>query len=206
MVDWFDSPLVALDVETTGIAETDSVVEIACVVVERRRVVFERAVLLNPGIPMPEAASKVHGITDELLAECKRFADVAEHVDSRIRSGQPVAYNAPFDRRMIGLELERCGRVIGSGPWIDPLVWVQKIDKYERGKKLTDACRRRGIKISAHRALGDARATLSLLFALRKHMPADPSELLFEQATLAGEQETERQAWRAAHPRLEATT
>lgn len=68
------------DTETTGLGPTARVCEYAHVLckLEDSRIVevkrFES--LINPGIPIPKAASDVHGITDEMVATAPTLRDV----------------------------------------------------------------------------------------------------------------------------------
>ena len=73
-----DRPLAVFDIESTGITPTrDRIVEIAVLKImpdgESRSTVRR----LNPQIPIPAAASAVHGIYDADVADCPFFADIA---------------------------------------------------------------------------------------------------------------------------------
>lgn len=62
--------IVAFDVETTGlVAGVDRVVELGAVAFQGDEVLDTFSRLVNPGVPMPPAAGRVNGITDEMLAE-----------------------------------------------------------------------------------------------------------------------------------------
>lgn len=76
---WHDvlvrGPLAAFDTETTGVdVETDRIVSAAVVVQDapgaRPRV---SRWLVNPGVPVPEGATAVHGLTDEHLQRNGRW-------------------------------------------------------------------------------------------------------------------------------------
>ena len=86
--------------------------------------------------------------------------------------------------------------------WIDPLVWARHIQKYEKGKKLTDVCRRLGIEIEAHRASADAEAAGRVLLALERRIDEKQYHLLISrQQELAFEQQMEFKRWRARQPK-----
>jgi DNA polymerase III subunit epsilon len=71
-------PLAVIDLETTGTApRRNYTVEIAVVKILPcgNRVCFHRRV--NPGMPIPAAATAVHGITDEDVASCSSFTEIA---------------------------------------------------------------------------------------------------------------------------------
>ena len=77
-----ERPLCVFDLETTGIQVVhDRIVELCIVKVmpdnERRSKVWR----VNPGRPIPAGASAVHGITDEMVADCPPFADIAKEVE-----------------------------------------------------------------------------------------------------------------------------
>lgn len=170
---------VAIDVETTGLdPAVDRVVEIALVLVDETAtsadgVTREWATLVNPGVAIPPTLTTVHGIDDAAVATAPTFAEAWMLArDQRLLPGPdvlPLAFNAPFDQAMVVAELARAGlmadaQALADAEWIDPLVLVRDVDKFKSGKRLEDACARRGIVIDgAHRALADARAT-HLLF------------------------------------------
>lgn len=69
MTCWYEGPLAAFDTETTGVdVEEDRIVSAALVVQDgpgaRPRVTRW---LVNPGVPVPEGATAVHGLTDQHL-------------------------------------------------------------------------------------------------------------------------------------------
>jgi DNA polymerase-3 subunit epsilon len=211
--EWAHAPLAVIDFETTGLdAELDRVIELGIVCVDRGEITHVGNWLINPMMPIPEAASSVHGITNDVVAQSPTFAELVREWMPLLHGRLPVAYNADFDRKFLHAEFRRYqsqldtpADVSAMAPalrqdavWIDPLVWVRELQKYERGKKLTDVCARMGIELSnAHRASGDAEATAKVLMALRKDLPSAYSELIRLQVQYAARQEAERQAWRS---------
>ena len=62
---WHDGPLVGFDTETTGVdVATDRIVT-AAVVTRDATGTRARTWLIDPGVPIPPAATAVHGITTE---------------------------------------------------------------------------------------------------------------------------------------------
>ncbi len=63
---WVTGRLVAFDLETTGVdVESARIVTAAVLVLDAGKLIQERFWLLDPGIVIPEQASRVHGIITE---------------------------------------------------------------------------------------------------------------------------------------------
>lgn len=175
MSNWPDARIAMIDVETTGIDPTcERIVEIAVAVGESRQVVSRHSWLVNPGIPIPAAATQVHGITNEMVrCEGISLRDALVELDAVIAGSVVAAYNAPFDNEFItgpamGLDVP-CNEWRDS-VWLDPLVWAKEAQKYERSKKLGAVAERLGVPVvgQAHRATADAETALHVLYALRR--------------------------------------
>jgi len=65
---------------------------------------------VNPERPNSEDAFKVHGISDEFLADKPRFAEVAEELLAYLAGAELVIHNAPFDVGFIDAELARLNK------------------------------------------------------------------------------------------------
>ncbi len=206
--DWASIPLAVIDFETTGTnPETDRVLEIGVVCFDGPNVTKREALLVNPGIPVPEEARAVHGISEEELVGAPPFERVLPEFLSLIEGRLPVAYNADFDRAFLLKEIERAqGMSRGSQPppatreqivWIDPLVWAREILKELKSRKLVDVATHLGVSLEqAHRAVGDAEATGRVLLKLAPHMPRIYGELIRLQQRYAAFQEAEFAAWK----------
>jgi DNA polymerase-3 subunit epsilon len=104
---------VFFDTETTGLSPEagDRVVEIGCVeMVDRRLTGRNLHLYVNPERPSSADALKVHGLTDEFLADKPRFAEVAEQLLAYLAGADVVIHNAPFDVGFLDAELRRIGR------------------------------------------------------------------------------------------------
>jgi len=205
---WRLSTFAVIDFETTGLDPAeDRVLEMGIVCFEQGRISARHNWLIDPGIPVPEEARKIHGISDEDLANAPRFEELLTEIVGLLSGRLPVAYNASFDKRFLLAEFHRVGRALDVVPppalreevvWIDPLVWVRELQKYEKGKKLTDVCERMGIPMGqAHRAADDAEATGHVLLALANDMPETYAELIRIQTQYEAQQEAEQSTWRA---------
>ena len=102
-----------LDTETTGLSAEggDRIVEIGCVeMIDRRLTGNNRHHYLNPQRPSHPDALRVHGLTDEFLADKPRFEEVADELAAYLAGAEVVIHNAPFDIGFLDKELERCRR------------------------------------------------------------------------------------------------
>lgn len=200
---WKRGDWLVVDVETTGLVpEEHRVIELALVAVSDRRIVSVDSWLLDPECEVSPEITKITGIRPEDLQGQPRFADIAGTVAARLRSASHlVAYNAPFDSNFVEHELDRAGVsvLLTERTWIDPLVWIKEVDKFERGKKLTEACARRRIAVDgdAHRAGADAQLAAKLLAAILHKLPDGIDELRIKQERMRWDQEQDRARYQA---------
>ncbi|WP_406433668.1 3'-5' exonuclease [Streptomyces sp. NBC_00631] len=217
MTCWYEGPLAAFDTETTGVdVETDRIVSAAVVVQDapgtRPRVTRW---LVNPGMPVPEAATAVHGLTDEHLQRNGRWPapvmyEIAEELAEHAAMHRPlVVMNAPFDLTLLDRELRR-HRASSLDHWfeaspllvLDPRVLDKHLDRYRKGRRtLTDLCAHYEVPLEgAHDAGADALASLEVVRALGRRFATrlerlSPAELHTLQTTWHAAQARGLQAW-----------
>ncbi|WP_031507688.1 3'-5' exonuclease [Streptomyces megasporus] len=217
MTVWYEGPLAAFDTETTGVdPERDRIVSAALVLQDAPDApVRATRWLVDPGVPVPEAATAVHGLTGEHLREHgRRPAEVLEEIVRALAAqgsaGRPlVVMNAPFDLTLLDRELRRhrdtsLERSAGSAPMcvLDPKVLDKHLDRYRKGRRtLTDLCGHYGVEADgAHDAAADATAALRVVrevgrrFA-RRLSSLSPTELHTLQAVWHAAQARGLQAW-----------
>ena len=103
---------VFLDTETTGLdaAGGDRIIEVGCIeMVDRRHSGRRLHHYVNPQRASHPDAVRVHGITDDFLADKPLFATVAEELLAFVAGAEVVIHNAGFDVGFIDAELERLG-------------------------------------------------------------------------------------------------
>jgi DNA polymerase-3 subunit epsilon len=217
MTCWYEGPLAAFDTETTGVdVETDRIVSAAVVVQDapgtRPRVTRW---LVNPGVPVPETATAVHGLTEEHLQRNGRWPapvmyEIAEELAEQAAMARPlVVMNAPFDLTLLDRELRR-HRASSLDRWfqasalrvLDPRVLDKHLDRYRKGRRtLTDLCEHYGVTLDgAHEAAADALAALDVVRALGRRFATrlerlSPAELHTLQTTWHAAQARGLQAW-----------
>ncbi|MFJ7264175.1 3'-5' exonuclease [Streptomyces globosus] len=188
MGDWHGGVLIGFDLETTGTEPGESrIVTAAVVEVRAGEVLGRRCWLADPGIPIPQQAAAIHGIsTERAVAEGRPAREVAEEVAEALvghwrRGAVVVAYNAAFDLTLLSAELARYGlpslaeRLGGpaTGPVVDPLTIDRAVDRYRRGKRtLEAACAVYGVVLDrAHDAGADALAAVEVARAIAARHP-----------------------------------
>lgn len=102
-----------LDTETTGLSADngDRLVEIGLIeMVDRRLTGDNRHWYLNPERSSHPDALRVHGLTDQFLADKPRFAEIADELLAYVDGAEIVIHNASFDLGFLDAELARLGR------------------------------------------------------------------------------------------------
>lgn len=152
----------AFDTETTGInAKEERVVEIGGVKFDKRGIISRFNVLINPEKPMPLEAGEVNKITDEMLADKPKFAQVLPDFLSFIKNTVLVAHNAGFDIAFINCELERCGKTKLNHKVFDTLTFAREVYPGLSSYALQNLAVQFGVQaINAHRAEDDARVCM----------------------------------------------
>jgi DNA polymerase-3 subunit epsilon len=124
--------------------------------------------LINPGVKIPEQASAVHGITDEKVANCPRFKDVARDIGEFISGCDLAGHNAiSYDIVLLRAEMARCGFRIALVPdrrLIDTLELFRLDIPHTLAGALAFYCDRE-IGDDAHDAMVDVEACVDVLRA-----------------------------------------
>ena len=101
---------IILDTETTGLSIKDDhrILEIACIetqnLIPTNKVFYK---LINHERDISPDAIKVHGYTNEVLKNKKKFADIAEELLEFISGKKLIIHNAPFDISFLNHELKK---------------------------------------------------------------------------------------------------
>lgn len=142
---WAAQTMYGFDTETTGVdVFSDRIVTATVVKIIDGAEVDKRTWLINPGVPIPEGATRIHGVTNEHAQESGQepalaIADIADTVTGVLRSGLPlVAFNAAYDLSLLHVE---CVRNDLPGLLDVPLLSV--IDPMTLGKGLDHLIHRR---------------------------------------------------------------
>jgi len=204
---WLDMPFVVVDTETTGLdRKQHRVIELAWVHFQGTKEGASSAHLCHHEEPLPAEITNLTGITSDMVKDQQPFAaHIPAFLEAISKAAFIVAYNASFDRLFIESEFARAGIALPEKHWIDPCVFVREIDKFQKGKRLTDAALRWGVELDgAHRALADAKAAGKLLYKLAPHIPAfSLPELIVQQRVWQEQQEESYRAYAARKQALQ---
>ena len=160
-------PICFFDLETTGIdIIKDRIVEISILKVYPNGNKESKTWLVNPTIPIPKAASDVHGITDERVANEPTFKELAKQIHNMIKDSDLAGYNSDrFDIPLLAEEMLRAevDFDLGNRVSVDVQTIFHKMEqrtlsaayKFYCGKDLIDA----------HTASADTNATYEILKA-----------------------------------------
>lgn len=172
-------PVAILDLETTGTSvEYDRIAEIAILKIHPNGKKTKFRSLVNPKMPIPPEATKVHGISDKDVKRKPSFRKLAAIVERILRACDLVGFNAiNFDLPLLRKEFER-GHVtftLDERRILDPYrIFIRK-EPRNLPAAYSFYCGRE--HTAAHSALGDARACWHVLRAQLKKYADLPCDL-----------------------------
>ena len=160
-----------VDLETTGgsAAKGSKITEFGAVKVRGGEVLGEFQSLVNPDEHIPAFITVLTGITDKMVINAPRIAEVLPSFLEFARGSVLVAHNAPFDVGFLkfaakGLDIEWPRFEV-----LDTAILARRIlnrDEVPNCKLSTLAAKFHATTTPTHRALDDARATVDVLHAL----------------------------------------
>lgn len=212
---WKTEPWLIIDLETTGVpAEDHHPVEIGLVVYVNGEEDSHAVERIRPPIPIPEGATAVHGITDEMVASSPTIEQAAPGIVGLLRDHRViVAYNGySYDWPMLKARCPGFYEACKGRVFLDPLVLVRMDDvgrfwrnnkraNMERGRHtLENAAAASGLEVNPddlHGALGDCRLTAGILRRWMSRLPDDGKKAQAVLVRAAWEQEQARLEYRA---------
>jgi len=212
---WIDDGFLAFDTETTGVdTQEDRIVTAAAVIFRNGEPQETRSWLIKVDVDIPERASDVHGITNEISqsqgqAQTEALAEIGDYLDS---AGLPiVCFNAGFDIPILNSNLQRQGLgELKTSVIICPYVIDRQFDKYVKGKnqrRLKPTAERYGLELSEddwHGAEADSLVTGRILIAQGTRFPKiteiSAQELADNVIEWRDQQDAEFKEWLARQP------
>jgi exodeoxyribonuclease X len=175
MTDWTSLTYAVVDVEGNGQQPPD-LVEVAVVPIVAGKVGELRSWLVRPERSIKYFATRIHGLTNDDVADQPPFADIAHEVRDAMRVAALVAHNAHVDTGVLQRELDdwQCPEVFDTPKLARRL--LPKQDSYQFGVlvkalKLAEAL---PDGLVPHRATYDALVTARLFVQLAiasEHQP-----------------------------------
>lgn len=172
------------DTETTGIRpDKDRIVEIAAYDPYLEK---NFTTLVNPGIPIPQDAMQIHGITDEMVQNAPSFSEAGK-LFFEFCQGDVVLIahnNDQFDKHFLIHESKRHQLLLPPFPMIDSLKWARKYrpdlprHSLQFLRQIYDV-----EKNNAHRALDDVLVLHQVFMAMIDDLSMETVLLLLEAPT-----------------------
>lgn len=164
-----DTEFVVFDLETTGAkAPPCRITEIGAFRVKNGKITDEFQTLVNPQMPIPQFITELTGISDEMVKDAPRFADVINGFLDFIGDSVLVAHNAPFDMRFLNHEI---GLVYEDYRLMNPCLCTVQLSRkllpHVENHKLKTVANYYSVSlINHHRASADAYATAEIFVNL----------------------------------------
>ena len=216
-------PLISLDAlvvdtETTGLEPAKArIVEIGMVPLTGGKLVESAGYrcLVNPGLPIPEATTRIHKIDDAMVAGAPAFVAAWPDLASAMSGAILIGHTLGFDLAVLKRECERAGLTWTAPRTLDTRLLAQVAEPHLGGYTLEHLASWLGVSVEArHSALGDAILTAKIYLALLPKLRAGNIRTLgeAEKACLALTgvlDEQHRAGWEEAvappHTRAEAS-
>jgi DNA polymerase-3 subunit epsilon len=166
---------VVLDLETTGLypGAGDEIIAVAGIRIERGEIVKEDYFysLVNPRRQIPPASTRVHGITNEMVADQPVIEDVLPKFLQFQGDSLIAGHFISFDLGFLKPSARAMGLPFRAEPNLDTLLLSYALFRDWETYNLEDIAAHLGIKVVArHNALGDAYVTAQILVQLFRIM------------------------------------
>ncbi len=175
------NPIVFFDLETTGTnIVTDRIVEISYLKISPNGREESKTIRINPEMHIPEQVTAIHGITDEEVADCPRFKEVAREIARDFEGCDLAGYNSNrFDIPLLAEEFLRAEVDIDmkKRKFVDVQVVFHKMEQRTLSAAYKFYCDKD--LDNAHSAEADTRATYEVLMAQLDRYPELKNEIAF---------------------------
>lgn len=180
-------PIVVFDTETTGLSPLSYVVELGGVRIIGDRMVDIFSTLVRPPVHIPPGVIRIHGINDEMVRHAPPFSWVIPQFQEFISRALLVAHNAPFDLKVLSINLQREGFPLWENSVLDTckisrryfpeLISHSLVNLIQVWRSPFNGC---------HRALSDARHTAFIFLGMMKKFGITPQDRLGSLLSLFG--------------------
>ena len=170
---WSSYLWTALDLETTGAYPLAyEICEIGLLQWQGGKAQGEYSSLLRPVKPIGPEVQKIHGISNEMVAQAPRIKDIlASKVYPLLKDSLVVAHHAPFDLGFLAWELEKAQLPLPDSPILCSSLLARKCLPQSPNHRLQTLVQELGLEsLQAHRALNDAKACLEVALHCLNHL------------------------------------
>lgn len=170
---WLENNALILDTETTGLDERAEIIEIS-IIDCTGQVLLDT--LVKPTSPIPAEATRIHGITNEMVAEAPTWPEVIRKFEEIVIGRDLVIYNADYDLRIID-QTSNLHNILET-LWLEAectmLAYAEFYGQWDdyreqwKWQRLGNAAKQQGVVIegTAHRALADCKMTLGVIASM----------------------------------------
>ena len=186
---------IILDIETTGLEykEGHRIIEIGCIELNKKEVGSNYHQYVNPSKTLTEDNIKIHGITNEYLADKPLFEEIADDFLEFIKDSSIIAHNASFDIGFLNFELEKLSKPVIEKKRVIDTIKIAR-ERFPGQQVSLDALIKK-LKINTfinrdqHGALKDAKLLTDVYLELQgiNQIGLELSEKKSEKITLASE-------------------
>lgn len=175
-IEWADGILATppgqvliLDTETTGLDSCAEIIQLAMIDLGGNEIMNT---MVHPKFAIPPDATRIHGITDAMVAGAPFWSDIAPRFEELTKGKTMVIYNAAFDLRLLRQTYQ-----ISQVPYVlttqDTQCAMEIYAEYV-GDFNGRSFRWQKLRGGDHSAVGDCRAVLSLIKSMAHQAPVDP--------------------------------
>lgn len=160
-------PIVFLDLETTGTnTSNDRIVELAAVKAEQTllKIISEKQTRINPMVSIPESATAVHQITNEMVKDSPTFAQISKSLFDFLKDCDIAGHNIlGFDVHLLSAEFDRCGILwpLPDTYFVDTLIIFREKEKRDLASAVRFYTGQE--HEGAHGAVADCKGSLAVL-------------------------------------------
>ncbi|MFY8331831.1 helicase C-terminal domain-containing protein [Vagococcus carniphilus] len=165
-----------VDIETTGTnPERDKIIQFACVLVQKGKIINYFSTDVNPLLAIPKNIESLTGISNQQVANAPYFEDIAPIISQLISDCVFVAHNVYFDFAFLNSELSRAGEIELKTKCIDTVELSQILYPTSTGFRVSDLAETLNLTHdNPHQALSDAYVTAELFICLCEKLKTIP--------------------------------
>jgi CBS domain-containing protein len=163
---------VVLDTETTGLdTRTARIVQIGAVRLANGVVCSDHfnsfEIRVNPQIPIPAEASRIHGLLDKDVENARTFDNIIRELEAFLHHDVVIGHNIRYDLKILDRQYRDINREFHHRRWLDTHLLAQLVQPECKQSSLEEIAAWLGVPLEGrHTALGDAKITAQIFVQL----------------------------------------